>query len=173
VTVKISGFPGLKIETWGTQLHRHDYKIIRSRYQKGLMTRAMQDETTHAKTTPAAETVPLRSRVLEWAQQGWRPAGTLIALALILVFGWGVVNGRHGLSAWEQQRVKDKELRKDIDDLQQENSKLRDHVDRLKSDPGAIEHEAREQLHYAKPGEVIYNLPAQPQGQMPTANPAK
>jgi cell division protein FtsB len=31
----------------------------------------------------------------------------------------------------------------------------------LKSDPKAIEKEAREQLRYAKPGEVIYLLPEQ------------
>jgi cell division protein FtsB len=49
--------------------------------------------------------------------------------------------------------------------LQQENAHLREHVDRLKSDSNAIEHEAREQLHYAKPGEVIYTLPAEPQTQ--------
>ena len=34
-----------------------------------------------------------------------------------------------------------------------------------KKDPDAIEHEAREKLHYAKPGEVIYTLPETPQGQ--------
>ncbi len=81
--------------------------------------------------------------------------------------GWGVVNGKHGLSAWQQQRVKDKQLRQDIQELQQENGRLRDHVDRLKSDPNAIEHEAREQLHYAKQGEVIYTLPPQPQAAQP------
>lgn len=134
----------------------------------------MQDEIPiPANETPTAETLPLRSRVVAWAQSMWRPAGTLIAVALILVFGWGVVNGKHGLSAWEQQRVKDKELRKEIDALQQENAKLHDHVDRLKTDPGAIEHEAREQLHYAKPGEVIVDLPAQPQSQQQPATSAK
>ena len=49
-----------------------------------------------------------------------------------------------------------KQLRQQIQDLQQENARLRDHIERLKSDPDAIEHEAREQLHYARPGEVIY-----------------
>ncbi len=43
------------------------------------------------------------------------------------------------------------------------------HVDRLKSDPNAIEHEAREKLHYAKPGEVIYTLPPDPQTQVTRA----
>jgi cell division protein FtsB len=106
----------------------------------------------------------LQERALEAAQSVWRPAGTCVAVALILLFGWGVVNGKHGLSAW-QQRVKDHELRQEIQDLQQENTRLRDHVERLKSDTNAIEHEAREQLHYAKAGEIIYTLPAQPQSQ--------
>jgi len=126
----------------------------------------MQEDTTQTgSSAAAAERLPLRRRVSVWAQQAWRPAGTCVAVALILVFGWGVVNGRHGLSAWQQQRTKDKELRKEIQEMQDENARLRNHVDRLKSDPGAIEHEAREQLHYAKPGEVIYTLPAQPQNQ--------
>lgn len=119
--------------------------------------------------TAATETMPLRERALLWTQRVWRPAGTAVAVALILLLGWGVVNGKHGLSAWQQQRVKEQQLKKDIQDLQQENARLRAHVDRLKTDPNAIEHEAREQLHYAKPGEVIYTLPAQPQGQPATA----
>jgi cell division protein FtsB len=42
---------------------------------------------------------------------------------------------------------------------------MKDRIEHLKSDPDAIEREAREKLHYAKPGEVIYTLPvaAQPQ----------
>lgn len=107
----------------------------------------------------------LRERALESAQSLWRPIGTSVAVALILLFGWGVVNGKHGLSAWQQQRVKDHELRQEIQDLRQENARLHDHVERLKTDANAIEHEAREQLRYAKPGEIIYTLPAQPQTQ--------
>ncbi|MGB6191687.1 MAG: septum formation initiator family protein [Terracidiphilus sp.] len=126
----------------------------------------MRDTTT---TQPGAAKkpppMPLRERMAEWAQGMWRPAGTAVAVVLILLFGWGVVNGKHGLSAWEQQRVKDTQLKSEIQRLQQENGELRDHVERLKSDPDAIEHEARQQLHYAKPGDVIYALPAQPESQ--------
>ena len=123
---------------------------------------------TEAKSA-AEEQVPLQTRAINWVQQAWRPAATSLAVVLILLFGWGVVNGKHGLSVWEQQRVKDKQLRQQIDDLQQENTRLRQHVDHLKSDPGAIEHEAREQLHYAKPGEVIVTLPTQPQNRPSSA----
>ena len=117
-----------------------------------------------ASTTQTEETqTPLHERAVEWARQGWRTAGTAIAVALALLMGWGVVNGRHGLSAWQHQRTEDKALKQDIQDLQQENARLRDHIQRLKSDPDTIEREAREQLRYARPGEVIYKLPAQPQ----------
>ena len=103
--------------------------------------------------------IPTGRQIAEWIQQGWRPAGTLIVFGLALLLGWGVVNGKHGLSAWQQQRAQDRKLRMEIQDLQQENARIRDHIQHLKSDPDAIEHQAREQLHYARPGEVIYALP--------------
>ena len=125
------------------------------------------------KKEAAEEPLPLRQRAIDWVQQGWRPAGTLFAVALALAFAWSVVNGRHGLSTWYQQRSQEKQLKKEIQDLQQENAHLRSHVDRLKTDPSAIEHEAREKLHYAKPGEVIYTLPPDPPSQPPTQSPAQ
>ena len=108
---------------------------------------------------PEAALKPLRERALEWSLRMWRPAGTGVVVVLALLLGWHVVNGKHGLSAWQQNRHEDKELRKEIDDLQQENDRLKVRVEKLKSDPNAIEHEAREMLHYAKPGEVIVDLP--------------
>jgi cell division protein FtsB len=126
----------------------------------------MQEEKlTNEKSVPEADFVSVRERAIEWAQQAWRPAGTVVAVMLTLGFGWSVVNGKHGLSVWHQQHTEDKQLRQEIRDLEQENAHLRDHVERLKSDPSAIEHEAREKLHYAKSGEVIYTLPVQPQSQ--------
>jgi len=131
----------------------------------------MPEATTQpAGAAPAQpqKTLPLGQRLAHWAQQAWRPAGTVVAVLLILVFGWGVVNGRHGLSAWQKQRTQDQQLRKEIQEMQDENAHLRNHVDRLKSDPDTIEQEARKQLHYAKPGEVIYTLPPEPKNQQQT-----
>jgi len=121
----------------------------------------------------ADEPLPLRQRMRGWIQQGWRPAGTMVAVALTLAFAWGVINGRHGLSFWYQQRSEDKRLKQEIQGLEQDNARLRNHIDRLKSDPGAIEHEAREKLHYAKPGEVIYTLPEEPKTQEQPAGNSK
>jgi cell division protein FtsB len=88
-----------------------------------------------------------------------RRIGTVAALAVTLVLAWHVVNGRNGLTSWSQKRLENKALLQEVDQLTEENAHLRQHVDRLKSDPGAIEHEARERLHYARPNEVIYALP--------------
>lgn len=113
--------------------------------------------------------VPLSVRLLEGVQRLARPAGTAFIVALALPLGWHVINGKHGLSVWQQKRVEEKELRKEIDLLQDENTHLRVRVDKLKSDTDVIEHEAREKLHYAKPGEVIYALPPERAGQTPQA----
>ncbi len=117
----------------------------------------------------AAPPPPLSVRMLEGLLRAWRPSATAVAVCLALLLSWHVVNGKHGLSVWQQKRVEDRQLKKEIDALEQENAHLRDRVEKLKSDPDAIEHEAREKLHYAKPGEVIYALPPDPVVQNPPA----
>ncbi len=52
-------------------------------------------------------------------------------------------------------------LQKQIDDLQKENDRYTRQVKSLQApDPNTIEKEAREQLHYARPGEVVYVAPS-------------
>jgi cell division protein FtsB len=108
---------------------------------------------------------PMPRRALDWSLRAWRPAGTVVAVTLALLLTWHVFNTKNGLSVWHQKRAEDRQLQQEIKDLEQENTRLRGQVERLKSDPGAIEQAARERLHYAKPGEVIYALPAQPRTQ--------
>jgi len=119
------------------------------------------------KEAAATVSLPLNKRIVEWAQQSWRPAGTVLAVSLALLLMWHVVNGQNGLNSWHQKRAADQQLQLEIKQLQDENAHRREHVDRLKSDPDAIEHEAREKLHYAKPNEVIVALPAQAPSQPP------
>jgi cell division protein FtsB len=121
----------------------------------------MPDEKVQVeKNATGIAPVPVRERALSWTERTWRPAATTVAVALALLLTWHVVKGEHGLSIWQQKRAEDRELQKEIRDVQQENAQLRQRIERLRSDPDAIEHEAREKLHYAKPGEVIYTLPA-------------
>jgi cell division protein FtsB len=120
----------------------------------------MLDEKIHIAARAAAEPQePIGERAIGWAQRMWRPAGTGVAVLLALLMTWHVVKGKHGLSVWPPERVEDKQLQQEIQQLQQENSAMQQQIERLKNDPDAIEREAREKLHYAKPGEVIYTLP--------------
>ena len=109
-----------------------------------------------------AEPLSKREQAIALALRGWRQAGTVIVIALAALLMWHVINGQHGLSVWHRNHTQERDLQRQITDVQQENAQLRKQIDRLKSDPDAIEHEAREKLHYAKPGEVIYSLPEKP-----------
>jgi len=97
---------------------------------------------------------------------GWRrKAATVGVGVLALVMAYGVVFGHNGLTVFEHKRDEAKSLQKQMQMLQAENDRLRGHVDRLQNDPGAIEHQAREELHYTRAGEVIYTLPNAPNSQ--------
>ena len=81
-----------------------------------------------------------------------------VALVALLLFVH-VVFGENGMLTYERKRAETKQLQKEIDRLQDENLRMTQHIRELKSDPKAIEKEAREQLRYARPGEVIYTIP--------------
>jgi cell division protein FtsB len=116
-------------------------------------------------TQLAPKPIPLLERWWSQYLTNRRRIGTVAAVVFALFLAWHAVNGRNGLNSWQQKRAEDKALAQEIDRLTQENARLGEHVDRLKSDPGAIEHEARERLHYARPNEIIYALPATSQPQ--------
>ncbi len=97
-----------------------------------------------------------RGPLLVWR----RRAATLIAGLLALLMAYGVVFGHNGLTAYANKRSQSQMLLMQSEQLERENSHLQGHVDRLQSDPSAIEHQAREELHYTRSGEVIYTLPA-------------
>lgn len=101
-------------------------------------------------------------RLYERSHKGWRKVATGAAALLALAMGYHVIFGQNGLTAYQQKRQDAQSLDHQLRSLQKENDQLKGHVDRLKSDPNAIEHQAREELHYTRPGEVIYTLPAAP-----------
>jgi cell division protein FtsB len=101
----------------------------------------------------------VRERVYGWR----RKAATVGVGALALVMAYGVVFGHNnGLTVFLHKREEAKALQIQWQRLQAENERLRGHVDRLQNDPGAIEHQAREELHYTRAGEVIVTLPTAP-----------
>jgi cell division protein FtsB len=115
-----------------------------------------------ARLPALAETA--RSHIFLWR----RRAATFAVGALALGMGWGVIFGHNGLTAFARKRAEAKSLGLQTGQLRSENDKLRGHVERLQSDPGEIEHEARADLRYARNGEVIYTLAPD---SAPTASP--
>jgi len=101
-------------------------------------------------------------RVFSRAHTGWRRVATVAAAGLAIGVGYHVVFGQNGLTAYQQKNRDAKMLDDQLKSLQRENELLKGHVGRLQNDPNAIEHQAREELHYTRPGEVIYTLPAAP-----------
>jgi cell division protein FtsB len=99
-------------------------------------------------------------RWYERTRVGWRKIATGAAALLALAMGYHVIFGQNGLTAYQQKRQDAQTLDLQLHSLQRENELLKGHVDRLQNDPNAIEHQAREELHYTRPGEVIYTLPA-------------
>jgi cell division protein FtsB len=99
-------------------------------------------------------------RLFERSHFGWRKIATGAAALLALAMGYHVIFGQNGITAYQQKRQDTQNLDRQLHSLQRENDLLKGHVDRLQSDPNAIEHQAREELHYTRPGEVIYTLPA-------------
>jgi cell division protein FtsB len=71
-----------------------------------------------------------------------------------------VMFGANGMVIYRSKLAERQKLQADIDKLQKENDLYMQQIRSLQSDPKAIEKEAREQLHYARPGEVVYVAPA-------------
>ena len=102
---------------------------------------------------------PSLSTLIGAVSIGRRKAATVAAALLALGVGYHVIFGANGLTVYEQKRHETSVLNQQMLELQRENDLLKGHVERLQNDPNAIEHQAREELHYTRPGEVIYALP--------------
>ena len=70
--------------------------------------------------------------------------------------------GEHGHLKMRQRQGEVQQLELDVSQLEKENQRLEQHVQRLQSDPAAIERIAREEMKLARPGEIIFTLPAPP-----------
>jgi len=83
-----------------------------------------------------------------------------IAVAVVTVWLFAhVMLGANGMMVYRTKRVEVQSLQKEIDSLQAKNDRYNKQIENLKTDPKTIEKEARERLHYARPGEVVYVTP--------------
>jgi len=91
-----------------------------------------------------------------WMYRMLRGLATLCIAVLSVFIGYRVVFGANGMKVWESKRAEVERLENDIDRQKLEHEQLQRHVDGLQQGiPSVIEKEAREQLGYVKPGEVV------------------
>jgi cell division protein FtsB len=95
-----------------------------------------------------------------WLYQMRRVLAT-VCIALLAVFlGYKVVFGANGMKVWQAKRAEVQRLQREIDRKQAEQQELQRRVKALqRGDANVIEKEAREQLGYVKPGEVVLFQP--------------
>ena len=92
----------------------------------------------------------------------------LVALAVFTAFG------ERGVFHLWRLRTEKKQLQEKNFLLQKENDALRERVDRIRRDDGALEKIAREELGLTKPGETVYRLAApHPNRNKPGAEPVE
>ena len=84
-----------------------------------------------------------------------RRVGTFAAFAIALILGYHVVVGNNGLNVYKQKLAEDKQLAAEVQQQQQQNDRLKKHVEHLASDPDAIAYEVHQRLRYAGDREVI------------------
>ncbi|MGE5206262.1 MAG: FtsB family cell division protein [Chlamydiota bacterium] len=98
--------------------------------------------------------------VLRAAYAARRKLGTA-AVGLLAVWMFvHVMFGPNGMIVYQRKRAEYRKLQQDIQVLQRQNQRYNEQVKALKSDPKAIEKAAREELRYARPGEVVYVVPS-------------
>ena len=130
-----------------------------------------------------ADRAPQAEEFAERAAERLRPAMTwlygarrrLATVAIFVMTGWlflHVMFGANGMVMYKQKRAEYEDLQKDVSGLEKANQQYSEQIKALKSDPKMIEKEAREQLHYARPGEVIYVAPPAPRPQLPASEAA-
>jgi cell division protein FtsB len=84
-----------------------------------------------------------------------------------------VVFGANGMVVYEHKKSDYRQLQQEIGGLDMENGHYAERIKNLKNDPQTIEREAREQLRYARPGEVVYVAPSLPPAEKPASNAAR
>jgi cell division protein FtsB len=98
-----------------------------------------------------------------WLAREWRVVGTVAAGLLIVAILVHAIFGANGMVVYREKRAEMQALQAEVDRLQKENVLNAERIKQLKSNPAAIEKEAREQLHYSRKGEVVFVTPEAPQ----------
>lgn len=94
-----------------------------------------------------------------WDHKTLRRNAIFVMALLSLVMLMHEIFGRNGYLTLRNEKKQYTVLQKQIQTVSEENKQLEQKIHALKNNPEAVEKQARDQLHLAKPGEIIYMLP--------------
>ena len=138
--------------------------------QDGL--RVMKERAPQAEALAASWVERVRPAFMRVYALRRRLATTAVAVLAGLLFVH-VMFGANGMIIYKQKRTEYESLQKRIALEKRENDLYIRQIQGLQTDQEAIEKEAREQLHYARPGELVYVPPSPPNAAPPVNHSAK
>jgi cell division protein FtsB len=154
-----------------------DFRIIKKsgirvlpRPRQGL--RALAERAPQAEAFAESVMERLRPALRSLYHVRRRLATGCVAVLTVWLFVH-VMFGANGMVVYRQKKTEYQSLQKEIDELQQQNNQSNQQIKALKTDPKTIEKAAREELHYARPGEVVFVTPTPPQPQRPSTDAAR
>jgi cell division protein FtsB len=124
--------------------------------------RAVLEEQAPRAEEFAARYVEQTRPFWSWLAAEWRRLGTVAALVLTMGLVLHAMFGANGMVVYQGKQAEKQALQVEVERLQKENDQYVERIKALKTDHRAIEREAREQLHYTRPGEFVYVAPDQP-----------
>ena len=79
----------------------------------------------------------------------------MLAVVIAALLAYHALFGANGVLAYRAKQNEDRMLAQQLQKMKQDNQRLKDHVEHLKTDPDAIEYEAHTRLRYTRPDQVI------------------
>ena len=140
-------------------------------FRVGKFPKVRSFPSAHERLRAMVDKVPQAEALAERWMATFRPAlnvlyeerRRLATAGVLFLTAWlflHVMFGANGMVIYRSKRLERQKLQSEIDKLHKENDLYTEQIRSLESDPKAIEKEAREQLHYARPGEVVYVPPS-------------
>lgn len=93
----------------------------------------------------------------ELIQTAKRHKTFLVTASMAFAMGWAIYNGSHGYRELMEKRQQIREMQEQNVDLQKENEKRRERIERLSGNSSEQDMELRK-LNLVKPGETIFIL---------------
>jgi cell division protein FtsB len=133
---------------------------------RAVMQRAPQAEAF------AARAIEKTRPVWSWIYEERRRLATACVVVITAWLFLHVTFGSNGMVVYRQKKAELRALQTEVQGLQSDNDQYVNQIKELKTDPKAIEREAREQMHYTRPGEVVYVRPPAPAPEKPATKSA-